>query len=410
MSQRPIRQAAKDSHIGQTDNAATTAPSAAADSTILPLHALSILNILIGTTPRIWWRLLKDNHFAIDWPFLPRCAYVSAVQFGNVLPAFLEERRHGKAIAATQIVEPPVFILGHWRAGTTHLHYMMAQDERFCSPNNYQCGRPFAFLGNHCQGTENSFLARLISGLGLIPDKRPMDNVAAALDMPQEEEWPLFLASGRSPMGSWIFPRHAEHYDRYLTLRDLSAEEQKTIAELHMWFYKKLTLRFAGRRLLLKNPPHTGRIRFLQALFPEARFVHIHRDPQDLFRSMRIFYERYVTLQTMQRITQDLADETILRRFEILYQAYFDDLATLPASRHTDVSFAQLETDPVGELRRIYETLDLGGWNAYEPRLRAYLGTITNYEKNKLSPLPDHIRERIARRWGPWASRWGYAP
>ena len=408
MSPQPIRQAAQDHHRDQTGNVATTAPSAAAESTLLPLHAFALQNILVGTTPSVWWRLLKDNHFAIDWPYLPRSAFVSLLQFGNILPAFLEERRHGKAIAATQIVEPPVFILGHWRAGTTHLHYMMAQDERFCSPNNYQCGRPRAFLGTHCQGAENGFLAKLISGLGIFPDKRPMDNVAAALDLPQEEEWPLFLLCGRSPMAGWIFPRHAERYDRYLTLRDLSEEERKSIAELHMWFYKKITLRFAGRRLLLKNPPHTGRIRFLRTLFPEARFIHIHRDPQELFCSMRIFYERYVTLQTMQRITQDLADETILRRFEMLYQAYFDDLATLPASQHTEVSYAQLGADPVGELKRIYETLDLGGWQAFEPRLRAYLGTIASYERNTLRPLPDPVSERIAQRWGPWASRWGY--
>ena len=408
MSPQSIRQATKDNHTGQQDNAATTTPSAAADSSLLPLNALATQNILIGTTPPIWWRLLRENRFAVDRPYLPRLAYVCAMQLSNILPAFLEERRHGKAIAATQIVEPPVFILGHWRSGTTHLHYMMAQDERFCSPNNYQCGRPFAFLGSHCQGTENSFLAKLITGLGLFPDKRPMDNVAAALDLPQEEEQPLFLASGLSPLGGWIFPRHAEQYDRYLTLHDLSPEEQKTIAELYLWFYRKITLRFAGRRLLLKNPPHTARIRFLRTLFPEARFIHIHRDPQELFRSMRIFYEKLITLQTMQRMSQDLVDETILRRFEIIYQAYFDDLATIPPGHHVDIPYATLDKDPVGELRRIYDTLDLGGWDTFEPRLKSYLGTVEHYEKNKAKPLSEPIRQRLAERWGPWTSRWGY--
>lgn len=408
MSQQPIRQEAEGHHTTQTDSAATTGPSADANAALLPLNVLATQNILIGSIPPVWWRLLKENHFAIDWPYLPRLAYVCAMQFGNILPAFLEERRHGKAIASTQIVEPPVFILGHWRSGTTHLHYMMAQDERFCSPNNYQCGRPFAFLGTHCQGIENGLLGRTMTKLGIFPSKRPMDNMTVALDLPQEEELPLFLASGRSPIGGWIFPRHAKHYDRYLTLHDLSPEEQKNLAELYLWFYKKITLRFAGRRLLLKNPPHTGRIRFLRKLFPEARFIHIHRDPQELFRSMRTFYERYVTLQTMQRITQDLADETILRRFEILYQAYFDDIAAIAPGHHVDIPYAALDKDPVGELRRIYETLDLGGWEAFEPRLHAYLDTVANYEKNKAKPLPDPIRQRLAERWGPWTSRWGY--
>jgi truncated hemoglobin YjbI len=74
-----------------------------------------------------------------------------------------------------------------------------------------------------------------------------------------------------------------------------------------------------------------------------------------------------------------------------------------------DIPYAALDKDPVGELHRIYETLDLGGWNTFEPRLKTYLGTVENYEKNKAKPLPEPIRLRLAERWGPWTSRWGYA-
>jgi truncated hemoglobin YjbI len=73
-----------------------------------------------------------------------------------------------------------------------------------------------------------------------------------------------------------------------------------------------------------------------------------------------------------------------------------------------DIPYATLDKDPVGELRRIYETLDLGGWEAFEPRLHAYLGTVANYEKNKPKPLPDPIRQRIQERWGVALERMGY--
>ena len=52
---------------------------------------------------------------------------------------------HGRAVEATP-VEPPLFILGHWRHGTTHLHNLLAQDPQFAYPTLYQTLYPRTFL------------------------------------------------------------------------------------------------------------------------------------------------------------------------------------------------------------------------------------------------------------------------
>ena len=52
----------------------------------------------------------------------------------------------------------------------------------------------------------------------------------------------------------------------------------------------KLQLQHPGQRLLIKNPVYTARVGLLRVLFPNAKFVHIYRNPYIVFQSMKNFY------------------------------------------------------------------------------------------------------------------------
>jgi len=56
-----------------------------------------------------------------------------------------EKNSFGDQIQNTN-VEPPVFILGVWRSGTTHLHNLLTRDTRFGYANLYQALNPHTFL------------------------------------------------------------------------------------------------------------------------------------------------------------------------------------------------------------------------------------------------------------------------
>jgi hypothetical protein len=43
----------------------------------------------------------------------------------------LQQWIYGAKIAKTQIKDAPIFIIGHWRSGTTLLHELMVLDERY---------------------------------------------------------------------------------------------------------------------------------------------------------------------------------------------------------------------------------------------------------------------------------------
>jgi hypothetical protein len=71
------------------------------------------------------------------------------------------------------------------------------------------------------------------------------------------------------------------------------------------------------------------------------------------------------------------------------------------------VRFEDLEADPIGQLRILYERLGLGGFDAVVPALQKYLAGVANYQKNTYT-LPPEIHAEITKRWGAFIARYGY--
>ena len=104
-------------------------------------------NYLTGITFGKWCKLLAQNGFRVSPTYLHRAAAITVASLSNSALAGVENLRFGRQIAQTQITQAPVFILGHWRSGTTFLHELMAQDaDQFRTPNTYQVTNPYTFL------------------------------------------------------------------------------------------------------------------------------------------------------------------------------------------------------------------------------------------------------------------------
>jgi hypothetical protein len=279
------------------------------------------------------------------------------------------------------------------------LHYLLAADDRFAVPNNDQCLFPHTFL------TTEAAASRLVAHF--LPDRRPMDDVEWTMRSPQEDEFALNIATGLSPCMGWIFPRRRDHYDRYLTLRDAPAGEVERWKAALQLFARKLTWKY-GRPLVLKSPPHTGRVRLLLELFPGAKFVHISRDPYAVFSSTRHMFRVNGELNRLQPTRSDDSDEWVLRQYRVMYDAYFEDRRLIPAGDLAEVRFENLEADPVGQVRHIYESLELPDFGVVEPAVRQYVASVAGYEKNSFPDMPSALRTRIADEWRPSFEEWGY--
>jgi len=359
------------------------------------------LNYLRGIAAEDWWRLLRTHRKAVHPGYHHRAAFVTAASLMNTLFRRREEQHYESDVANVRIRQPPVFILGHWRSGTTHLHNLLSQDdEQFTYPNLYQTIHAHTFLSTE------EFVTRRFAALA--PRRRPQDNMALGFHTPQEDEFALAVTSLCSPyLGMFSFPRHEAHYARYLTFQGVPAVEIERWKTAFVWFLKKLTLK-QDRALLLKSPPHTARIRLLLDLFPDARFVHIHRDPYTVFQSTRHLFDTLARHFYMQHPEVERIDDQIIGRYRLLYDAFFEEKSRIPSGHLLELSFEELERDPIGQVRTVYERLGLDGFERLEPKLRRYMDSVSDYRKNRFPELSPTTRSTIAKAWQRSFHQWRY--
>jgi hypothetical protein len=353
---------------------------------------------LCGVTFGDWCAILRENRFAVDWPYWPQAALLTAGCGLNSLFLRKERKAYGAQLDKVR-VHPPLFILGHWRSGTTLLHNLLALDEQFAYPNLYQVFFPHTFLSTE------QYRADQIAGL--IPSTRLIDQMAQGLRMPNEDEFATSVLSLRSPYLLWSFPRSTAFYERYLTFRGVPEADVARWKSAFVLFLKKLTLRH-DRPMLLKSPPHTGRIKLLLELFPGARFIHLRREPYTVFQSTRHLNRVLTRSLQFQRPDPADADAAIIRRYRLLFEAYFEEQPLIPEDQFHEIAFEELERDPIGQIQQTYAALGLDGYNSVRGRLEDYVAGLTDYKKNEYPELAPELRRRIGREWRRSFEEWGY--
>lgn len=354
--------------------------------------------LLGGITFGDWFALLRENKFAVDPRYWRRAAVITMRSAVNSLKCWREESVCDGEVQNVR-VDPPLFILGIWRSGTTHLHNLLALEPQFATPNWFDVSYPHLLLR---AGAKPSAVEEF-----LVPRERIQDNMRFGFNMPAEDEFALCTATRKSPMLSWVFPRRADHYDRYLTLGDISPEELVEWKQGFARLVRKLAWKYR-KPLVLKSPPHTARIRLLLELFPDARFIHIHRHPYAVFQSAQHLHRELVRVAALQCFEIDY-DRRSVRQYKELFKAYFEQRRLIPPNRLVELRFEDLERDPVGQLRMAYETLELAGFNAVQGTVQRYVDSIAAYRKNSYSELDPGIKARLALEWRQCFQEWGYS-
>ncbi|WP_172992152.1 sulfotransferase family protein [Lacipirellula parvula] len=346
-----------------------------------------------------WLRELARNRLAVSPSRIPMTCAITGFTGINSVLAGVDRLVYGRQVDATELKQPPVFILGHWRSGTTFLHELMIRDPQHTYFTTYQC-----FTPHHFVLTER----RVVPWIGIfVPERRPMDNMAAGWDRPMEDEFALQSLGVPTPYLSTMFPNRGEAYPEYLTLRDLTPAQRESWKHELLQFCKRLTLR-DDRRIVIKSPAHTARVRTLLEMFPDAKFIHISRDPYALFRSTLGLWHSLNSEEGLQAIRDEgWLDDFVIDSLQRMYDAYFEDRQLLGPNQLVELSYEELVEDPKTQVRSIYERLDLGDFARIEPALDDHLADVKNYRTNRHA-IDDESSERIRRDWARYFSEFGY--
>ncbi len=295
----------------------------------------------------------------------------------------------------------PVFIIGHWRSGTTLLHNLLSRDPGFSTITFRHTVLPWDFLNRIRIG------ARILEAA--LPEKRGMDDVPLALDSPQEEEMALGNMGPLCYYYCYYFPQFwRREYRRSILFEGVTEEELDLFADRYRYLLGKLSLENkGGKRILLKNPANTGRIHWLKKVFPNARFVHIHRNPYEVFASTVKHFHRILPDFAMQPFADLDYQLLTLENYRLLFEQYFRVQHEVSQEDLLEVTFADVESDPLRVVEGIYRYFHLPDRDAALASVSTYVEGTQGYRRNRYSLGRDQVA-RIEREWSLTLDRWGY--
>jgi omega-hydroxy-beta-dihydromenaquinone-9 sulfotransferase len=358
------------------------------------------LRVWHGMTASAWFGMLRRNRFQVSPSRFYLVLLISVASAFNSLLAAIQELVLGKGIRRTELRTDPIFVLGHWRSGTTLAHELLAIDPRHNAPSTYACLAPSHFL------ISQKLLSPLLRYL--LPKRRSQDNVRVDLEHAQEDEWALCVLGLPSPYLAVAFPSHLPHAPEYVSLDALDPEVLACWKTVWRRFLQAVAFSSPKKRLIIKSPLHTARIQVLLELFPDARFVHVVRDPYAVYPSTMRLWKRLAEDEGLQMSGFEQLDEFVLDTYAQLHRSFEQNRHKIRSERICQIRYEDLVRDPVASLRSIYAQLDLGEFDAVLPLVESKAAEMSQFEKNRFDPSAEET-EKIRRHWGEFGEQLGYA-
>jgi len=350
-----------------------------------------------------WLSVLKKNDWQIDPQYLHRMAMVTGLSLPLTLAGRYEDAKFARQISALELNPTPIFVLGHWRSGTTHMHNLIGRVPSHTYSTVHQCVFPGTFL------TTDSFLPSLTERL--LGDTRTYDNVKQGWYEAAEDEIALAKLTGLSPYIAFMFPDNRAEYERYIDFITVPEDERKRWKEAFIYFVKKIMLQTGGKRVVVKSCAHTARIRIILEMFPDARFIYIHRNPYEVYSStlhMRSHtdWENFFHAP-WDNWEQERERQTLLLG-ERIFDRYIQDRHLIPEENLVEIAYADLVGNEMKVVGEVWEKLGFGDWEGAEPILTEYVDGLKGYKTNKLH-FDDKMKAKVYEAWRQCFDTFGYS-
>jgi omega-hydroxy-beta-dihydromenaquinone-9 sulfotransferase len=334
---------------------------------------MNYINLLIGIRFPVLFKMMARNGFSLNPSFLPRLIFLWLNSLLSSFFSVIENLTYNRRLSDVVIASSPVFIIGHWRTGSTYLHQLFHLDPQFTTPTTVQTVIPDHFLFSTKYYTP---IMKMHTARG-----RPMDEVKVLPEDPQEDEFALIRMGSESPLEKLFFPSGTRYflldYDQYIPKgKDLAIWKRNLLT-----FYRKITF-LTGKQIVSKNPFHTMRIPLLAEMFPGARFIHISRSPFDVVPSTVKMWNIMAYSNRLKKSWKEPNAGEIASVLRSFVDYVSREKKKLRKNRFAEVRFGDLENDPIRELKRIYSELDISWSEEFEKKVADFLVSQKKYVKN----------------------------
>jgi len=355
------------------------------------------LSPLAGCTPKNLCRVLKGNHVAPKY-YLKIILTQLMVLIGALfhwIDGFKFRRKVNKYV----FKESPLFIIGHWRSGTTLLHNILTKDPA--------CGYVTTYQSVFPNNLKSKWLFKTFMRI-FMPDERPGDQMKISVNLPQEDEYALSNMTHRSFYHFFYFPTtYGSLYNKYIRFNSLSESEQEEWKLTYQKMVIKALINTHGKRAILKNPVNTGRMLKLLEIFPSAKFIFLIRNPVNVYLSTKKFFSELFPTVNLEEFTNEDISKMILEVYPKLLQDYLSHKKQLVSGKLIEIRYEHLQEDPIKEVENIYKKFKLDDFNELQPVFQEYIDELKGHKIDSYT-IDQKELDRVTDRLGFAMKHWNY--
>ena len=317
---------------------------------------------------------------------------------------WIELAMQNKKISQHTITKDPVFILGFYRSGTSYLHHFLTQDDRFGYHSNFQMVFPDMMLS--CE----KMLVPVFEFIFRLFDLHdPVHRVPLSFRFPGEEDGAMTTSlNPRGAAWGYFFPKKMnEYFQKYVLFENIPASEIEEWKRAYVFLLKKISLANHNKQLVLKSPPNTARIKLLLSLFPNAKFILIHRNPYEVYASNKRFLKVTNDIYAVGGTNSVDVNTIILDTYSKTMHRYLMEKDLIPHGQLIELPYEDFIKKPVASIRKVYETLHLNEFSYCENKMTSFAALQKKFIKLD-HKLPPDERRVASEKLEPFIRHWNY--
>ena len=258
----------------------------------------------------------------------------------------------------------PVFVIGLPRSGTTFLFNLLSLDVAHRSPLYWEIMSPLPITKNEKEEykRERKINRELKLAKTLIPKLRAMHTIRA--NTPEECEQ---IATMNVRSFVYMCMADVPEYIDYLKYCSFDS-----VFMWHKRFFQALEVNGKPERWLLKDPSHIGHLPEILKTYPNAKFIHIHRDPTDsvgsfcsLTKNVRSAFSRKVNTNDIGKTVIDFWNHNLNKGME--------DRRHLSSNQIVDINYHDFIQSPLNQIKNVYLQLGFDMTIETENNIESYL-------------------------------------
>jgi hypothetical protein len=311
---------------------------------------------------------------------------------------------YNKKISQHTITTDPVFILGFYRSGTSYLHQFLTLDDRFGYHSNFQMVFPeMMLISEKWLSPAFEFIFRLLK----IQD--PIHRTPLSFRFPGEEDGSMTTSvNPRGASWGYFFPKAMiKYFQKYVLFENMSVSEIEEWKQGYVFLLKKISLANRNKQLVLKSPPNTARVKLLLSLFPNAKFIFIHRNPYDVYASNKRFLKVTHAIYAVGGTKNVDVNSVILNTYAQTIHRYLQEKDLIPHGQLMELAYDDFIQDPVTVMRKTYEKLHLNDFSYCENKMTSFAALQNKFIRLN-HQLPQDERKLVNEKLEPFIRKWNY--